>query len=198
MRKARAKQNTDDRVGREWVMRDASAATGSEFGVASAVDLQALVAEFSDGLADSTLDREQRDALVAEFERAARDAAADPAAGSGSPPTRADWLDTVEVLRKSGAIDEEHGNALVRELDEALQPIKQKNVQLAVEFSQRLQQDGLESALQWFKQQSTASSDNAGATASHHPRVDGLDGSNLITQSRSRRLRGPPGSQTPT
>jgi hypothetical protein len=161
-------------------MRDAAPA---------AADPQALVDDFIASLGEFGLDREEQEFLGRHFDQVVHDAAAHP--GASEPLTRSDWLQAVDVLKRAGAVDEVEGNELVRKLDEAMQPLQKRNVRLALEFSRRYEQDR-DQALEWYRGQVAAAEATEAATPPQPAPTPFVPGVDLITSSRSRRLRGPP------
>lgn len=137
------------------------------------------------------LDSDLRQVLQAQFSEALEMAARDPQA-SATVPARGDWLDAIDALKQSGLLAEGEVNDLVRQIDGALAPLERRESKLAVEFSRRIQEQGHESALAWFRQ-ARAAEEGTSAGEDEAPRFDGAPamGSEVI-QSRSRRLRGPP------
>lgn len=152
-------------------------------------DVQHLLAQFSESLRDEPdIDQEGRDYLQQQFEDALKGAksAQDPGGDAGS----ADWRQMVEVLRSAEALDEDEANALIRQMDQMMQPFKRPAVSLAMEYSRRCKADGEESARDWYKRQTLQDPEK------DPPPVPGFTRRPLpkdsVTQSRSRRLRGPP------
>ena len=177
----------------DWALRDRSE-TGGTSEPASLTGPQALQDGFAASMRDSGLDREEQEFLGAYFDEVVQQAAAKAESGEAGMVSleRSDWLQAVEVLKQAGALDDAQAGDLVRKLDDALQPLRRRNVQLAVEFSRRFAEDG-EQALAWYREQ--VSKDAAADTPSASPIPMGQDvphGLNMITTSRSRRLRGPP------
>ncbi|MBD7987303.1 hypothetical protein H9645_04605 [Luteimonas sp. Sa2BVA3] len=192
-----AKAPTSQRPGDasfDWALRDRSEAAGAVAEPAPLTGTQALHEGFVASMRDSGLDREEQEFLGAYFEDVVQQAAA--RAESGEPGMasleRSDWLQAVEVLKQAGALDDSQAGELVRKLDDALQPMRTRNVQLAMEFSRRYAEDG-EQALAWYREQ--VSKADAAEASPASPLPAGQDvphGLNMITTSRSRRLRGPP------
>lgn len=187
--------------GMQWSLRDRSHVghaglgghepVGGETGVC---DPQAMIDEFSKSLKDSGLSAEQQQELSEEFAHAMQQAAENP--GAAPPLERSDWIEAVDLLQQMGAVDEAQGIELVRKLDQAMAPLQKRNVQLALEFGRRVEEQGEEAALAWFKEQSTemVEAQQGAADAPSLVTDPRFPGGNLITQSRSRRLRGPPGA----
>lgn len=178
----------------QWMLRDRSGAAQADGGPAGtdtseALDPQSLIDTFTASLQDVEMDEGQRQQFGAQFEQAIRDAAANPKADTALE--RSDWLQAVDVLRQMGVVDENESNALVRQLDQAMQPLQRRNVQLAMEFSRRCEQDGEEQALEWFRAQTLTEGGASSEAPGHSTRSD-LPQGDTILNSRSRRLRGPP------
>ncbi len=113
-----------------------------------------------------------------------------------SPPLAAvdrdGWLRTMEALARNGLLNEQDHNALLRQFDEAMAPLQGKNVEVMLEFARRLQRDGQDNALLWLSEQSASSQEEDAKSSGTQEQPTLLRQS--ITRSRSRRLRGPPGS----
>src|SRR5690606_17314897 len=107
---------------------------------------------------DLGVDAELREAMQQQFGHALSEAAASPAATE--PPDRAAWMEAVQALHKSGSMDEDSANALVRQLDGLLQPLERRESRLAIEFGRRMQSDGADEALAWFREQRAAAQDS--------------------------------------
>lgn len=138
---------------------------------------------------DRGLDAQFREDLQAQFVAALRDAARQQA--QPQVPGRDDWQDTVQALQDSGAIESADASELLRRFDGALQTFERRGSRIALEFARRLQSDGKEQALAWYRTQNAGAAafdvDGANApVASDHPvRSE-------IVNSRSRSPRGPP------
>src|SRR5690606_24208748 len=103
------------------------------------------------------------------------------------------WAEVVKSMQGSGAINERDASDLMRQLDAAIAPLQARESRLAIEFSRRLQSDGEEAALAWFREQIAQDEIEAANKAAAAP--DAAKERPLrteVTQSRSRRLRGPP------
>lgn len=137
------------------------------------------------------LDSDMRQMLQAQFAEAVEMAERDPQA-TAAVPARGEWLDAIDALKQSGLLAEGEVNDLIRQIDGALAPLERRESKLAVEFSRRIQEQGHESAMEWFRQ-ARAAEDEASADEADAPRSGPVPaaGSEVI-QSRSRRLRGPP------
>lgn len=142
---------------------------------------------------DPSLDRDARDALMQQFEDAM-------GATNGHAPSiaaladRSLWTDAVQSLQSSGAMGEAEANDLIRQINQALQPLQRRESQLAIEFSRRLQTDGEEKALAWFRKEAAAlnNAPEGERAASTRPSADVSPLRSETIHSRSRRLRGPP------
>lgn len=143
---------------------------------------------------DPSLDRETRDFLRQQFTQALQGAATGdiPLA---TVPDRSMWMDAVQALQAGGAVSEDEVNDLIRQINQALQPLQRRESQLAIEFSRRLQSEGEEKALAWFRKESGKTPDGATTERVSAP-PPSADVSPLlrgdVVNSRSRRLRGPP------
>lgn len=173
----------------------------------SAVPQQATVMPDSETVENSTAEDDLRQQAVQEFEAslrsqdgvdeegvtflldAFRSAVQEVSLDSAlSPPDPDELIRTLNRLAESGLIDEEDRNALSRQFEVALEPLEDKRVQVALEYAQRLERDGEEKALQWLNaQRSEQEAQEQGTPSNESPRLR-----QSITQSRSRRLRGPP------
>lgn len=139
------------------------------------------------------IDDEVRQLLQGQFAEALETAEANSGAAA-SVPARADWLDAIEALRQSGLVGDNDVNELVRQIDTALAPLQRRESKLAVEFSRRIQEEGQERALAWFREASQALDGEGAADGAANPSgfaAMPASGSEVI-HSRSRRLRGPP------
>ncbi|MGY1408400.1 hypothetical protein ACW5EG_02270 [Luteimonas sp. A611] len=106
---------------------------------------------------------------------------------------RAPWVDTLEALASEGLLAVEERESLIRQFGEASDVLQTREAQVALELAERIERDGEHAAMAWL-----ASLRPGNLQA---PRVGGtvdtnavLPGKQSITRSRSRRLRGPPGS----
>lgn len=105
-------------------------------------------------------------------------------------PERGEWVATVDALIQSGALEQDSGDALVRQFDEAMAPMQDPKVQRAFELAQRIERDGEAKAREWLANQEEA--DEAERQQASENDRDVLPQPASITRSRSRRLRGPP------
>jgi hypothetical protein len=140
---------------------------------------------------DPNLDRETRDALLRQLEDTMGESGTN-AAALATIPDRAVWMDAMQALQSSGAIDESEANDLIRQINQALQPLQRRESQLAIEFSRRLQIEGEEKALAWFRREAAVLANDAEAEHAPPPPVEVSPIRSEVVNSRSRRLRGPP------
>lgn len=155
---------------------------------------QLLQQQFQDVLQeDLGLDRETLELLKVQFGHALEEVQAQQDAHPGIPD-RAQWMDAMQALQASGQVSESEVNDLIRQINQALQPLQRRESQLAIEFSRRIGTDGQEKALEWFRQESAraqSSEAEPAASAEAPADVSPLLRSDVVN-SRSRRLRGPP------
>lgn len=141
---------------------------------------------------DPALDPATREMLHQQFAQALSDMGTVEGAVADIPD-RAMWMDAVQALQASGEVSESEVNDLIRQINQALQPLQRRESQLAIEFSRRLQTEGQERALAWFRKESKGLSDVPKAEAS---RIAPLEKTRPlrteVVNSRSRHLRGPP------
>lgn len=110
-----------------------------------------------------------------------------------SLPERSEWIATIDALIQSGALEQDSGDALVRQFDTALGPMHDPKVQRAMELAKRIERDGEAKAREWLASQEKADQaeqadrQQAAESTRNMPPQRGA-----ITNSRSRRLRGPP------
>jgi hypothetical protein len=166
----------------------AAAEAGDGFDVDAAVTQ--LAGEFEQILGeDSGLDARFREELQAQFVAALRDAGAKQ--NELQVPDRAEWRDTVQALQDSGAVESDDANELLRRFEGAMQTFERRDSRIALEFARRLQSEGEEQALAWYRAQ------NAGDAAfdADAPQAPGGDVHPIrseIVNSRARSPRGPP------
>jgi len=151
-----------------------------------------LIRQFSTALSDdSDVDRDTAEFLTAQLTDALHKTAQAP--DQMVEIDKSEWFATVRALQESGAMQEDEGNALIRQIDKALEPLDRRESKLAFEFSRRLREQGQEAALAWFRTESAKLQEEDKAEAPPHgfgtPEAS-LDSETI--QSRSRRLRGPP------
>ncbi|MGJ4802655.1 hypothetical protein ACQYVW_05415 [Luteimonas sp. SDU82] len=105
---------------------------------------------------------------------------------------RTAWVDTLESLASEGLLDGDERENLIRQFGEAGSVLHSRDAQVALELARRIERDGERAAMEWLASQRAghAPTHGAGATIDDGP----VAGKQSITRSRSRRLRGPPGS----
>jgi len=162
-----------------------------------APDMTELMQQFDAALQDlqndPSLDRDTREQLRQQFAQALSDVGTGENVPAGIPD-RAVWMDAVQALQASGAVKESEANDLIRQINHALEPLQRRESQLAIEFSRRLQTEGQDKALAWFRKESKDAADAPRAEPASRP-VPSDKSRPLRTEvvnSRSRRLRGPP------
>jgi hypothetical protein len=143
---------------------------------------------------DPSMDVATRSLLRDQFTQAMRDVRH----GSDAAveiPDRAMWMDALQALQASGDVASDQVDELIRQVNQALQPLQRRDTRIALEFSRRLSTEGEEKALAWFRTQTAKSRAEDGESvsavappvASVTPMLRGD-----VVNSRSRRLRGPP------
>jgi hypothetical protein len=110
-------------------------------------------------------------------------------------PDRAMWMDALQALQANGSVASDEVDELIRQVNQALQPLQRRDTRIALEFSRRLRTEGEEKALAWFRTETARSraEDGESAPAAAPPVASVtpiLRGD--VVNSRSRRLRGPP------
>ncbi|MEN1928802.1 hypothetical protein WCE37_07370 [Luteimonas sp. MJ250] len=156
---------------------------------------QGLLDQFKDMLQqEGSLGYDDRDELARVFEQALQDSASSSASTLDAFDS-ATWRDTVDMLLQGGLVEQDEADHLVRSLNDALAPLQRRESRLAMEFSRRVEAEGQEKALEWFREASTADQEPAvgqspGAAAPDRTIASPLRGDTV--NSRSRRLRGPP------
>lgn len=135
-------------------------------------------------------DDEDLDFVIEHMRKAVAGADLRPA---GAGVERADWVDTLESLAGEGLLQGDEREDLIRQFGEATGALQSRDAQVALELAQRIERDGERAAMEWLAslRAGGASASEAGGAIGETPVVPGKQS---ITQSRSRRLRGPPGS----
>lgn len=109
-------------------------------------------------------------------------------------PDRGEWVATIDGLIQSGLIEQENGDALVRQFDTALGSLQDPKVQRAMELAKRIERDGDAKAREWLASQEKADQAEQAERQRATEDTRGMPPQRTsITGSRSRRLRGPPG-----
>lgn len=128
--------------------------------------------------------------VIAHMRKAVAEADLQPAVAGSE---RHAWVDTLEALTLDGLLAQEEREGLIRQFGEATNQLQSREVQVALELAQRIERDGEHAAMEWL-----ASMRSGAAPAREAGGGIGdstlLPGKQSITKSRSRRLRGPPGS----
>lgn len=158
--------------------------------------MQQFNAALQDLQGDSSLDPATRAALQQQFAQAMSDMGKAEGATAGIPD-RSMWMDAVQALQASGEVSESEVNNLIRQINQALQPLQRRESQIAIEFSRRIQSEGQDKALEWFRAETgKVSSESSTGTVHSSPPSDvpPLLRSEVVN-SRSHRLRGPPGQK---
>ena len=106
---------------------------------------------------------------------------------------RTAWVDTLEALAGEGLLEGNEREDLIRQFGEATDALHTPDAQVALELAQRIERDGERAAMEWLAslRAGDAPARQVGGTIGETPVIAGKQS---ITQSRSRRLRGPPGS----
>ena len=158
---------------------------------------ETLLGQFQDMLQqEGSLEREDREELARVFEQALQDASASSQSTASDAFDTSTWRDTVEMLLQGGFVEQGEADHLIRSLNEALAPLQRRESRLAMEFSRRVETEGQEKALEWFRQASKAGEESTTTRAPGAAPPDTAAGAPLradTVNSRSRRLRGPPG-----
>lgn len=174
-------------AGQPHVAADSIQAAGDA--AAGGLDPDAILAEFESALRDEPgVGQEGLDFLMPYLRDAVEQASLQPFRAEIDP---AAWMAAFDGI-VGDALDEGERNALVRQLNEAVEPLGDQKTQVALEFARRVQTDGQAAALAWLEEhKKLAGKADAQAPlpmAGDRPPV----GAQAITRSRSRRLRGPP------
>lgn len=155
--------------------------------------MQKLQEQFQDILqGDVDLGPEQREQMGRMFGQALEHAAATPGPASDDVFDRGVWRETVETLRQSGGVAEDEADALIRSLNDALEPLERRESRLALEFSRRMAADGEQAAIEWLRRQTDRESVQQAQQSTPIPQDDHPSPRNEVVRSRSRLLRGPP------
>lgn len=174
-------------AGQPHVAADGIPATGDA--AADGLDPDAILAEFETALRDEPgVGQEGLDFLMPYLRDAVEQASLQPFRAEIDPVA---WMAAFDGI-VGDALDEDERNALVRQLNEAVEPLGEQKTQVALEFARRVQTDGQTAALAWLEEHKKlagkADPQIPQPTAGDRPPV----GAQAITRSRSRRLRGPP------
>lgn len=146
-----------------------------------ATEIQALLSDLPDMTEDGL------ESIMQECRAAIERASLEP---SLSLPERGEWVSLIDDLIQSGGLEQDSGDALVRQFDEALQPLQDQQVQRALELAQRIERDGETKAREWLASQEQDEQTDRQQVVQSDRAV--LPEHTSTTGSRSRRLRGPP------
>lgn len=145
--------------------------------------------------AEVELDDDQREAFGAHFAQALQ-AVVQQQAQAGESPDKLDkgaWKDALSGMEAEGDVSPTEAADLSRRVEGALLPLERRPTQIALEFSRRMQAEGSEQALAWLREQRAGSDDSQESDQCAAPSGPPVAvGSDDVTRSRSRRLRGPP------
>lgn len=156
-----------------------------------AVEQQRLLEEFEAALSQqSSLDREDRDFIFEQYKAAIENASLESEFTSGLD--RQTWIETVELLSRDQSAGQADVDALIRQFDEVMKPLQSAQMQVALEYLQRLQQHGEADAMSWLQEQNRKQEQDVVSDAVRPTLSDLVPRRQSITQSKSRRLRGPP------
>lgn len=149
---------------------------------------QRAIEEFESSLrGQSGMDEEGLELLLNAFRDAVQEASLD---AEFTPLDPDEVARTLNGLVEDGVLVEEDRNAIARQFESALDPLQDAELKIALEFAQRVERDGEAKAREWLKTQNAAGD----ADARQDPPVADVapHSRQAITQSRSRRPRGPP------
>lgn len=151
-----------------------------------------LLKEVREQLLDQrTLDSAEVDLVMEHFRTAITDASLEPSATS--PADALSWIQILEetVLADQDPSEEDERNALLRQIGDLKNSLQNRDLQIALEYVQRLDTYGEEEAAAWLEsQQAEKETAKVSAQANEQGMADVALQS--ITRSKSRRLRGPP------
>ncbi|WP_202845416.1 hypothetical protein [Luteimonas saliphila] len=137
-----------------------------------------------------TGDDEDLDFVIEHMRKAVAEANLQPAV---TGIERTAWVDTLEALAGDGLLGQEERESLIRQFGEATSQVQNREVQVALELAQRIERDGEHAAMAWLASLRAGDAPTLGAGGALADQFV-LPGKQSITKSRSRRLRGPPGS----
>src|SRR5690554_5119630 len=167
-------------------------AAGQDNEVADLVQqgMDQLISQFQQMLGQQPdLDPEAREELGRQFGEALRQA--EPS-GDFDVPTRDELAGQIDEMREQGAMSDDDANAMVRRMTDALEPLQRRESRLAIEFSRRMQAEGEEAALAWFREatRNDSRADAAQGVPSPPDAQPALKAE--AVNSRTSRPRGPP------
>lgn len=155
----------------------------------AAVDPEAVLADFETALRNEPgIGEEGLEFLMPFLRDAVEQASLQPLRADIDPGA---WMSAFDGI-VGESLPEDERNALVRRLNEAVEPLADQKTQVALEFARRIQSEGEAAAIAWLEEHKKL----AGRTDPQAPPPAAGDrppiGAQAITRSRSRRLRGPP------
>jgi hypothetical protein len=164
-------------------------ANASDLGTDANAELRAgLLAKLEATVnANPDLDDAGRDFLMRHYREAVATAPIQPTLVA--KPDRQQWVGILESLQADGLASEDSVASLVRKFDAAMEPLDSPQLETALEFARRCEQDGQEKALQWLEARRAAASESKRATAEGKREEDPAP----QTSAGSRRVRSPRG-----
>lgn len=138
-----------------------------------------------------SLDSGEIDEVMEHFRAAITDASLEPSATT--PRDMLSWIQVLEetVLADQDSSEEDDRNALLRQIGDLKNSLQNHDLQIALEYVQRLHEFGEEEAVAWLaSRQAEKETAQVSAQANEQGMADVAPHS--ITRSKSRRLRGPP------
>lgn len=138
-----------------------------------------------------SLDNSEIDLIMEHFRAAVAEVSLKPIT---SELDMSSWISVLEDVAsaESAAPDEADHLALLRQIFQLKTSLQEPGLQTALEYMQRLEADGEEEASAWLAGRRAEQGDAEVATQANDKDAAGLMLQQSITQSRSRRLRGPP------
>lgn len=109
------------------------------------------------------LDDDGRAWLMQHYRNAVESADIDPK--RIARPDRKQWIETLEALQASGLASDEDVAILVRQFDAAMEPLDSPQLRTLAEFSERVERDGHEAAVEWLESRRAAMEESKRATA---------------------------------
>ena len=138
-----------------------------------------------------SLDSGEIDQVMEHFRAAIADASLEPSATT--PVDMLSWIQVLEdtILADQDASEEDERNALLRQSGDLKNSFQNHDLQVALEYVQRLQEHGEEAAVAWLASRQ-AEKETAKVSAQVNEQGMAEIAPHSITRSKSRRLRGPP------
>lgn len=137
------------------------------------------------------LDAGEIDELMAHFHSAVMSAPLEPATSTLDVSRWIEVLEELAAANTQAGVDDDDHNALLRQIGELRTSFDNPELQIALEYSRRLQADGEAEASAWLARRRAEQGDASVAEqAGDHGAASVIPQS--IVRSRSRRLRGPP------